>query len=1000
MENGIGQVKLSRHRPKIFVRRSLRRKIGAFEVLESRMLLSASSINGKPFIDLGPSDNVALDQPRVTVELITPAQDQSVGPGIFNSWLLDTGANTILTFQTAINDMNETPPRYTTNGFFEEVGVGGFSLYDLSTPYRFDFAGTSGERNTILNTKLISDGTRDLSIFGPWGIVGMPAMTQRLTSFDFSVWSDPSSLELFMRTEFPATLPAATTPRYSIPVDNRIEFFPEPHVIPAGLAPPAWADVPFLTGQLKHNNNVFTGNMLFDTGAQVSIMSSAVAISLGLDSNLDGVLDNRDANFAREETIGGIGGLVTVPVFLVDEVHVPTTQGPDLVWTDLQWLVVDIAPGLDVIFGFDNMTSGWIEAFSGGGRPGYILQSYLDFRNYEATGRGTINLDINPDLAAIVDPNGPGAVVSELGNVTTVSESGLTDTYQIALSQPPTANVRINLTPAVGNQIRAVSLANPANTFLDFTPANWNIPQTVLVSAIQDSTAESLHRSYVKHVSSSTDTRYQNVGMPRVTVNVIDDDSPGVSIIPTNGLTEVTEGGSTDTYQLVLTSQPAQNVTITLENVQNQVQARGPSGLSTVTFTPANWNVPQTVTVTAVNDTQVEGDHQTYVSHLITTSDINYGEAFALQELVFIKDNDADITPPRITGVRVGSSAWSSTFRDYLDVTNRAGFLVPTGSSAQLNTLPWSNVDRLYIGFSEDVANSLQASDFAVSMTPGFRSNGTQPPPVSIAGIQVINSRLVEIRLNAPIEPAWIDLKVVSSGVTDAAGNILDGNWVNGGTNTVSGNGSVTDTSPVNGVNPNDFSFRMAFLPGDANPVQNLVVNSTDISRVISKQNEFYIPNIYPGNAASPGYDPKSDLDGNGVINSVDLYIALSRTNSFLNSAPSSGSSNFGFLLVGQPGMVLDPKSSESLKIGPLSNEPAESKQNSLTMTSFAAQGLAYLPTPLKLARWTASNDPTKTSDSKSIAAIDKALLSIDRDSNRELDTLFADLVVRSQRDS
>ncbi len=42
---------------------------------------------------------------------------------------------------------------------------------------------------------------------------------------------------------------------------------------------------------------------------------------------------------------GASAGPVDAPVFLFDEVRVPTQQGVDLVWTDLQWLVLDIVDG-------------------------------------------------------------------------------------------------------------------------------------------------------------------------------------------------------------------------------------------------------------------------------------------------------------------------------------------------------------------------------------------------------------------------------------------------------------------------------------------------------------------------------------------------------------------------------------------------------------------------------------------------------------------------------
>ena len=65
--------------------------------------------------------------------------------------------------------------------------------------------------------------------------------------------------------------------------DNRIEFHPEPQVV-LGNNPPVWADVPFITGQMLNGDNVAEGNMLFDTGARLSILSSEMAFQLGLDT--------------------------------------------------------------------------------------------------------------------------------------------------------------------------------------------------------------------------------------------------------------------------------------------------------------------------------------------------------------------------------------------------------------------------------------------------------------------------------------------------------------------------------------------------------------------------------------------------------------------------------------------------------------------------------------------------------------------------------------------
>lgn len=602
------------------------------------------SLQTTPYVDLGPSDNVAWDQPRVAVELLTDATgSQSVGPEFFNQWLLDTGANSVMAFATAVADMEAPPYGYDTSGKFLEFGVAGDHEFDISASYRFDYAGTSGIRNTLLDTRILSDAQNDISPLGPFGIVGMPAMAGKVTTFDFSVWTHLD--DFYMNVAFGVDVPAATGPRYSVAVDNRIAFSPDEYVI-AGTHPPVWDDIPFLTAIVANNGLAAGGNFLYDSGAQLSVLSTRMGKAIGLDSNNDGFLNELDANFAGYETVGGVGGTIAAPVFFFDEIHVPTEQGVDLVWSDVLWLVLDIVEGLDGVLGFDLTTSGWIEAFPVDGKSGYIMQAQLDFRDMirdaNGEGSGTIHFDLNPEVHQLISPGGPGLEIWESGGHTTVSEIGTQDTYSLALTEAPQADVTLALVHTE-NQLTAVDARNPGRTYLTFTPANWYVPQEVLVSAIDDDAIESYHRSSIRHVSSSTDPNYNAIGMRRVTVNIIDNDFPGVMVIPTDGSTDVVEGGASDTYQLVLTYPPTQLVRINLDNFVGQVVAvAADGGQSYLDFTPANWNVPQSVLVTAVDDNLVEGPHTTYVGHQISSSDPLYQQdfVFALQEFVFITDND------------------------------------------------------------------------------------------------------------------------------------------------------------------------------------------------------------------------------------------------------------------------------------------------------------------------------------------------------------------------
>uniref|UniRef100_UPI00262434A2 DUF4347 domain-containing protein n=1 Tax=Zoogloea sp. TaxID=49181 RepID=UPI00262434A2 len=78
----------------------------------------------------------------------------------------------------------------------------------------------------------------------------------------------------------------------------------------------------------------------------------------------------------------------------------------------------------------------------------------------------------------------------------------------------------------------------------------------------------------------------------------------GITVTPISGLT-VTEGGGTAQFSVVLDSAPTANVTVGLTSSNTR---EGTLSASSLTFTTANWNVAQTVTVTGVDDTYIDGN--------------------------------------------------------------------------------------------------------------------------------------------------------------------------------------------------------------------------------------------------------------------------------------------------------------------------------------------------------------------------------------------------------
>jgi len=357
------------------------------------VLLGSASAAGSPYVELGPADNWALDQPRVPVEVYIPEPEQSLGPEFYNYFLLDTGSQAIIAGAFAYEEMSDLG--YETEGTFEELGVAGTQTYDVSAVYNFRFADSEGAPRVLPDVRLLSHPTAN---FGFDGIVGTPAMVNRITTMDLVRMADPDLMGVY----FPETLPESNGHRYSVSLD--LVQIPPPEQDPNSGPMPTYGPVPFLEAELRHAGRSATASFLLDTGAQFSIVSTDLAFAAGLDENDNGSLEDEILDYLP---ISGVGGTTLIPVLAADEISVPTAEGIDLVWTDLEVLLLDIHPDVEGVFSCDPLTSGYL-------RPdftlevGYIEQAHLDFTNMgEMTGNMLLDLNAAYD---IVVPE-PGAVV-------------------------------------------------------------------------------------------------------------------------------------------------------------------------------------------------------------------------------------------------------------------------------------------------------------------------------------------------------------------------------------------------------------------------------------------------------------------------------------------------------------------------------------------------------------------------------------------------------------
>lgn len=238
----------------------------------------------------------------------------------------------------------------------------------------------------------------------------------------------------------------------------------------------------------------------------------------------------------------------------------------------------------------------------------------------------------------IEDDEVGGLTVTESDGGTVVSENGASDSIQISLNAEPVGNVTVQV--ASGNTAEVDIL--PEQSTIVFTPENWNVPISVQVDGVDDQLIDGDQQTsvVVSVVVDESHAAFAAAESVSVTVTTIDDEVQGFQLTETDNTTIVSEDGNTvDTVQIVLNSQPASDVTFNV-NLTNENEAT--ASPTTLVFTAANWDSPQTISITGVLDDLVDGSSETIltVSVVVESSDPAFATVGSQQLTVTTLDND------------------------------------------------------------------------------------------------------------------------------------------------------------------------------------------------------------------------------------------------------------------------------------------------------------------------------------------------------------------------
>lgn len=133
-------------------------------------------------------------------------------------------------------------------------------------------------------------------------------------------------------------------------------------------------------------------------------------------------------------------------------------------------------------------------------------------------------------------------------------------------------------------------------------------------------------------------------------------DTPTIRIAPLSGIV-TSEFGTTDAFQIVLGAKPTADVVITLQS-SDTTEGQLPSPV--ITFTPNNWNTPQSVTIKGVDDTEADGDiAYTIDVASVVSQDSRYNNMYVASVKCTNKDNEPRTEAVSMTMKHNGATEFS-----------------------------------------------------------------------------------------------------------------------------------------------------------------------------------------------------------------------------------------------------------------------------------------------------------------------------------------------------
>ena len=296
----------------------------------------------------------------------------------------------------------------------------------------------------------------------------------------------------------------------------------------------------------------------------------------------------------------------------------------------------------------------------------------------------------------------PDAVtVTESGNRpdSTIRNQGF---YTVRLRTPPEGPVTV----AVASADTSMATASPSS--LTFTTSNWEAPQRVVVTGVDDAAGDPDDFRTVNVTNTASGRGYDGVGSD-VTVRVEDTGRPDIVGVTFEPSSVTVDEGDTASYTMVLDTQPTGPVTVVFVRTPETADAVTVRPQS-ITFTRSNWNEPQTVTITSLDNLVDAADKAVTITHRFSGLGSDYHALMNVTVTVTVIDDDQK-------GLKISKQS--------LPVSE-------TGTNSYtvaLSSKPQANVSVSVTGHNQDIAT---VSAAALTFTS---SNWDTPQRVTVTGV-------------------------------------------------------------------------------------------------------------------------------------------------------------------------------------------------------------------------------------------------------------------------